>query len=139
MFLEIDPQQYDVKLLEIPSDHLLSRMKRMDMYEEGWITQFNRAYGTNTPLDEAKIMAHNLYSKYIAIGSKFEINISHAHRAKLRGELEDLESLMSSALTAEDLFLVFEESKKEQIKYMNIVFKRFLGTPEFDTVKSLFF
>ena len=135
LFLEVD---HSVQLLEIPSEKLLSHMKRMDMYKQDWITQFNRTYGKNSPLDEAKIMAHKLYSKYIASGSEFEINITSQNRMRLIHELGDLESLMSSALTAEDLLLVFEESKKQMIGFMRDSFRRFRGTPEFDTVKSLF-
>eukprot|EP01084_Bolivina_argentea_P144089 252893_1 len=65
-------------------------------------------------LADAKMKAHELYNKYIAEGSKFEINISDTMRSKLKNILEDKNNLINKInVKLADLVKLFEESKKK--------------------------
>ena len=82
----------------------------------------------------AKIKAHKLYNKYIAVGSEFEINISSNERNNLRNILSNLESLLSYNINITDLMKLFESCKNEMIALQSHSLYRFKYTNEYASI-----
>ena len=89
-------------------------------------------------LVDLKIKAHNIYKKYIAVGSELEINISWDARSKLIDILEDLPSLISmDGIRMNDLFIIFDECKSEVWQLMMGSFFRFQSHSQPHQTESL--
>ena len=86
----------------------------------------------------AKINAHKLYIKYIKWGSEFEINIGSIPRLQLKNQLDSLDILLETDLSINDLILLFEDAKSDQLKLLRHSLNRFRYLDEFDKVLSLF-
>eukprot|EP01083_Nonionella_stella_P189749 702370_1 len=89
-------------------------------------------------LFDAKIRAHQMYNKYIRIGSEFEINISSLMRKRLMDLLDDKQRLMDSSITLANLAVIFEQSKYEMKRLLTYSYSRFRLRDEFDEVVALF-
>ena len=88
-------------------------------------------------LQDLKIKAHNIYNKYIAVGSALEINISWEMRVKMIGILDDLELLISmNSIKIKDLFLIFDECKMEVWSLMLGSFFRFKSESKSNSPKQ---
>eukprot|EP01084_Bolivina_argentea_P131412 231956_1 len=83
------------------------------------------SYGGDEFLFVAKIKAHKLYNKYVSSHCEYEINISYDERNKLYDSLHDLETLISTNINREELFWMFNNSKKEMISLLLHSFVRF--------------
>ena len=94
---------------------------------------------TEKLLRKAKNDAYKLFEKYIMIGSEFEVNISGVMRDGLYDQLSNLELLMDNdAIGVNELFVMFEECKKEMIALQTISLSRFRLEDEFANLQSLF-
>eukprot|EP01084_Bolivina_argentea_P144088 252890_1 len=86
-------------------------------------------------LADSKMKAHELYNKYIAQGSKFEINISDKMRKKLINILEDKDNLMNKInINLADLVKLFEEPKNEMKMLLQYSYERFKDSEEYEEV-----
>lgn len=89
-------------------------------------------------LHSAKMKAYRLYRKYIAQGCEYEINISYSERHRLHSILGDLDKLSSIGITADELFVLFQNCDGEMMRYMKHHLSKFRATPEFDQILSIF-
>ena len=78
-------------------------------------------------------IAHDLWMKYIAAGSEFEINISSV----LKSKTQDI--VNSDQSTNEQILKVFDELSHCQILLMTDSFIRFQRTNQFQRLKNLIF
>eukprot|EP01083_Nonionella_stella_P052962 140320_1 len=76
-------------------------------------------------IQNAKIKAHQLYTKYVAFGSEFEINISAPQRGNLEDLLCDVIGLEKYNIGSCELFGIFEEIKKEMFYLLSLSLNRF--------------
>ena len=89
-------------------------------------------------LNNAKLMAFEIYERFIKEGSEFEINISSLQRKPLINLLDDLENLMKIDITIVNLFLLFEDAKYEMWHLMQFSLQRFQGESDFKQVQMIF-
>ena len=89
-------------------------------------------------LHRGKIKANQLYQKYIKWGSEFEINIGSVPRLQLKNQLENLDSLMKTDMCINELILLFEEAKSDQLRLLRHSLNRYRYLDEFDKVLSIF-
>eukprot|EP01084_Bolivina_argentea_P041032 75716_1 len=78
-----------------------------------------------------KIKAHKIYNKYVKVGSEFEINISAEQRNEMKNILDNLNQLMNYNVKYNDMYLIFEESKKEMLILLNSSLMRLKRRPEY--------
>ena len=77
-------------------------------------------------------IAHDLWTKYIAAGSEFEINISSVLKSKTQDIVNSDES------TNEQLLKAFDELSNSQILLMQDSYLRFRRTNQFQNLQNLF-
>ena len=91
-----------------------------------------------------KLKAHQIFEKYVKIGSEFEINISSDTRAAVTDILGDAYQLLYAdnysdhKLGLKDLLLIFEDCKLAMLELMQFSLTRFRNTAEFDKVDEIF-
>ena len=78
-----------------------------------------------------KIMAHALYEKYVADGSKLEININHKQRKKLNDLMSDIDFFIEYNIESETLFELYDYCIQEMYQLMIASFNRFKTTQRF--------
>ena len=83
-------------------------------------------------LKSAKRRAYKLYTKYIAIGSAYEINISYVMRTELSNILGAKHELMHRPdISLTTLYELFVEPKDEMFQLLSFSFVRFKVTDQF--------
>ena len=84
------------------------------------------ALSINDKLDNDKVRAHKIYDKYIKIGSEFEINVPWDVRKKCALKMDDLRTMTDNhTISANDLFVVFNQCRDEVTKLLNNSMVRF--------------
>ena len=89
----------------------------------------------------ARLIAHELYKKYVAIGSEWEINISFQTRGDLTAKLHHLEPWMSTknqGIQMWEMVMLFEDSKNEMYRLMRHSFARFRRHDNFEKLRVYF-
>eukprot|EP01084_Bolivina_argentea_P069929 127175_1 len=91
--------------------------------------------------DSLKEKAFNLYKKYAAIGSKYEINISYYQRNKLTNLMNDYEEwIANDGISNHEMLNIFSSSCDEMIRLMQDSFRRFKRTGQYHKLsKNLIF
>jgi len=86
-----------------------------------------------------RLIAYELYKKYVAIGSEWEINIAYETRGQLTARLHNFAQWMSAkqkSVQMWQLALLFEDSKHEMYKLLRHSFARFKRHEDFDKITS---
>eukprot|EP01084_Bolivina_argentea_P250932 420636_1 len=92
----------------------------------------------NKSFYDAKIKCYNLYCKYISENSEYEVNIDFRLRLKFKKIFYDLDFLLSKEIALEELFLLFEEVKKEMRPLLLFSLARFKQQASFGKIMSLY-
>eukprot|EP01084_Bolivina_argentea_P313896 543648_1 len=83
-----------------------------------------------------KIKAHKIYNKYVKVGTEFEINISAEERNKISNILDNLNQLMNYNINYDDMYLIFEETKKEMLMLLSLSLERWKHQPEYTSLAA---
>ena len=84
-----------------------------------------------------KMMAHELYGKYIRVHSEFQINISSRQRQRAAEMLENVDVLVNNTdFKVMDAVKLMEAARKEMLQYLQYSFERFKQRPEWTKVES---
>ena len=83
---------------------------------------------------DLKKKAHNLYCRYIANGSEFEINISWKQRLAVKNVIGNLDILLTVNMMNKDLILLFDALKDEMRMLLDFALARFKITPEWKQI-----
>ena len=85
---------------------------------------------------DLKKKAHDIYEKYVSVGSEFEINISSDVRQKAANMFGDLHLLLDNkSITGQDIFDVIDGCKWEIWELLLGAQFRFRMQPEYDEFK----
>ncbi len=83
-------------------------------------------YNSESKLDDVKLKAHELYNKYLAIGSEFQININGVQRNELIQIFDYKEDLMkNNDISFKDIIMLFQGPKAEMDMLLDYSFARF--------------
>eukprot|EP00486_Rosalina_sp_Unknown_P016963 CAMPEP_0201595154 /NCGR_PEP_ID=MMETSP0190_2-20130828/192249_1 /ASSEMBLY_ACC=CAM_ASM_000263 /TAXON_ID=37353 /ORGANISM="Rosalina sp." /LENGTH=381 /DNA_ID=CAMNT_0048055037 /DNA_START=434 /DNA_END=1579 /DNA_ORIENTATION=- len=88
-----------------------------------------------------RLIAYQLYKKYCAIGSEWEINISYETRGRLTAKLHNFNEWMSAkkkSIQMWELAQLFEDSKHEMYRLLRHSFARFKRNDEFEKIRTYY-
>ena len=89
-------------------------------------------------IDNVKMKANQLFTKYIEAGTTFEINISGTMRDSLTDTIGNLDQLLEDeSVDLSQMYTVFEQSVQEMMTLQSISFERFKQSETFCDVKAL--
>eukprot|EP01083_Nonionella_stella_P222693 794389_1 len=86
-----------------------------------------------------RLISYQLYKKYAAIGSEWEINISYETRGRLTAKLHNFNEWMStnkSNVQMWQLVQLFEDSKHEMYRLLRHSFARFKRGDDFEKIRN---
>merc|ERR1712157_257155 len=87
-------------------------------------------------ITDVKIKAHQIYNKYIKVGSEFEINISGIQRDEIAEIMDSVEVLLNNDdANVTKLFELFNECKLEMVQLLRSALNRFKYEDEFDEIR----
>ena len=122
-----------VCIIKLPSD--ITRSFIFEKYQDELIKQDKN----DIALDVAKLMAHELYLKYIKVGACLEINIAAKLRKQATDILGDKQRLKNINVTMSDLLHLFDEIRNEMRILLTYSHLRFKEKEEYKTVIQLFY
>ena len=88
-----------------------------------------------------RLISYQLYQKYAAIGSEWEINISYETRGRLTAKLHNFNEWMSAKkknIQMWELAQLFEDSKHEMYRLLRHSFARFKRNEEFEKIRTYY-
>ena len=76
--------------------------------------------------------AHELYRKYIKVGSEHEINLAGSERSYFSDKMDDIDDFMNSDISIDDLLILFESTKKAMRILLVFSLNRWKRRPSFN-------